>query len=158
MNNFKKLMKRFAMRNYKYIGVKVKGIPMFPDRFNRPNKDIVLVGKNEKYVSVIVQKQGDKVIQVHEKFTHGKVKHNGDPEFEVNGVRQGQVYHLTGLGFMGDLEFMRKVILVTNDYVFLRDLEYGGINCSTHDEVKEMKEYGSFSLIPEISLKEQIED
>lgn len=146
------IVNKIVKRNHKYIGVRIIGAPRFSDKFNNTNKEVKQIDRDAKYVSMEIEKQGDHVIEVKKSIK----KHNGDPAFEVNGVRQGDVYHTTGRGFLGNVEGIEEVLLVTNNFVFVRNKEIGYENCHTHEEIARMKDYGAYELINKDSLNDQL--
>lgn len=146
------IVNNIIKRNYKYIGVRIIGVPRFSDKFNNASKEVRQIDRDAEYVSVKIEKQGDHVIEVKKSIK----EHNGDPAFEVNGVRQGDVYHTTGRGFLGNIEGIEEVLLVTNNFVFVHNkgIEYEA--CYTHEEIARMKDYGAYELINKDSLRAQL--
>lgn len=146
------IVNKIIKRNHKYIGIRIIGVPRFSDKFNNTNKEIKQIDRDAKYVSMEIEKQGNHVIEVKKSIK----KHNGNPAFEVNGVKQGNVYHTTGRGFLGNIEGTEEILLVTNNFVFIRNIDEGYENCHTHEEIARMKDYGAYELINEDSLKDQL--
>ena len=148
------LKEKILRRNYKYVSIKVLGVPRFSNMWGNANKKIEKISPKEKYVSATVEKQGDKHIRVNDSMT----KNDGDDFFEVNGMKKGDVYLFKDLGFLGNIERKEKVLLVTNNYVIVESVEndYHNKISYLHDEIAKMKDTGSIIKLENESLAEQL--
>lgn len=145
------LKEKILRRNYKYVSIKVIGVPRFSDMWGSTNKRLEKISPKEKYVSATIEKQGDKYIRVNDSMT----KNDGDDFFEVNGMKKGDVYLFKDLGFLSDIERKEKVLLVTNNYVIVGE---NNKICYSHDEIAKMKATGSIIKLENKSLVEQLNE
>lgn len=145
------LKEKILRRNYKYVSIKVLGVPRFSNMWGNANKKLEKISPKEKYVSATIEKQGDKYIRVNDSMT----KNDGDDFFEVNGMKKGNIYLFKDLGFLKDIELKEKVLLVTNDYVIVED-DNQNTSSYSHDEIVKMKATGSIIKLENESLAEQL--
>ncbi|MFE8701078.1 hypothetical protein ACFYKX_10775 [Cytobacillus sp. FJAT-54145] len=64
---------------------------------------------------------------------------NYDPTFEKEGYKEGQLYHFEGLGFLGNIEGVEKVWLVTDTLVLFRTLKSESLLTYSYKELEILK-------------------
>lgn len=133
-NLINKLIEKRKNKNYRYIAITGEVLPYFHDKFRTTNKDVELINLEEDHIAIIPEKQNDEIIKVHKDYT----SHTGNPSFEINGVRQGDIYKVQGQGFLGNIDSIKEVFLVTNNYVFFKESD-NGVRCYSHNELERMK-------------------
>lgn len=59
-----------------------------------------------------------------------------DASFEKEGYQEGQIYSFEGLGFLGDIDSIKKVFCVTDQYVFFKKLDSDTMFEHTYKELE----------------------
>lgn len=151
MNLIVKLLRKGRERNYEYRSIISETLPVYHDRFKSTNKNtITLSEEDDRFTKVNLEKQGDTPVKFHKNFSDsgnkGFGKHTGELDFEMEGIRQGQIIEVDGCGFLENSNSVYEVILVTNKYVYLRNLEFNTIYPSSFKEIERMKDLNAFKV------------
>lgn len=166
-----RLLRFLIRRNYRYLMITNEFMPIYHDKFQTSNKTIVLVEKQNKisgssalvvegreysstfdeirykykkaYSEIRLESQNDNLIQIYKNFK----KHTGDPNFELNGFKEGITLEIKGLGFLGDINIIENIFLVTDKYIFTKGAINKGMSCYKHEELQRMKERGALVFL-----------
>lgn len=158
-------------RHYRYLMITNEKLPVYHDRFQTTNKSIILVEKQkvvsnssavlvegrvysdtfneikykykEVHSSVELECQNGKPVQVYKNFK----RHTGDPNFELNGFKQGDIFTIKSLGYLGDIDVIERVFLVTDRCVFTKGVIDKRVTCYKNEELLRMKEYDALKII-----------
>jgi hypothetical protein len=134
-------------------------MPLYSDRARSTNKEVLVVEsvEFEDIVNVFqlesIEKHGIRRTKRGVRFRSGAVltqngvplhfdkkgrPHGGVPNFEKEGYKVNGVYHFERLGFLGDLEMVAKVWLVSDQYVLFRDWEDSHLSVKSYRELSEL--------------------
>ena len=130
-----KIVNKVKEKHFRYVAITSKVLPLYHDKFRTTNKTVKLIDKREGVMGISPERQDDIIVEIYKEYE----SHTGNPEFEVNGVREGDLYELRGLGFLGNIDITEEVFLVTNNYVFLKKAGENPLSCYTHAEIERMK-------------------
>ena len=130
-----KIINKVKEKHFRYVAITNKILPLYHDKFRTTNKTVKLIDKKESIMGISPEHQDDIIVEIYKDYEI----HTSNPEFEVNGVREGDLYEFKGLGFLGNIDIIEEVFLVTNNYVFLKKAGENSISCYTHDEIGRMK-------------------
>lgn len=130
--------------NYRYAYIKVHGVPVFADRYRLANKSLYsLKGTEELYRYVDKETQRGKEVLFHKNFYRfnrmkRNYKHKGDLGFNKDGLYVGDVFEVGNRGYMENVSVYMKIILLTDKYVYGRNIEDGFLGIYSYEEVKRM--------------------
>ena len=111
---------------------------MYSDTFNE-----IKYKYKEVHSSVELEYQNGKPVQVYKNFK----RHTGDPNFELNGFTQGDILEIKGLGYLGDIDVIERVFIVTDRCVFTKGVIDKRVTCYKNEELLRMKEYDALKII-----------
>lgn len=138
------LLNRFRTRNYGYGSIVQEIIPVFHDRFKISNKTHKVFDKNDPLVNKLtMETQNGKKVQFHKEFEMNG-EFIGCLEFSRDEIRPGLIYRSAGTGFLENGNSLSEVILVTDKFIYSKDIDSDFINILSHDEVERMKSMNGF--------------
>ena len=141
MNLIKEWLKKRSSKNLRYGAISRQYLPQFHDKYMTKNKDFVELEENDRRIEKLtLEKQDGVPVMFYTGFKDGfdknHGKHKGNPEFTVGGVTQGNLLRMVGGGYLGNLDDISEVMLVTDGFVYLKNLDNGGIIPYSHDEIE----------------------
>ena len=167
----KKLFRLLVRRNYRYLMIRNEGLPVYHDRFQISNKTIILVEKQGRvsdssalivegkeysstfneirykhkkaYSKIKLECQNGISIQIYKNFK----RHTGNSDFDLNGFKQGDTFEIKGLGFLGDIDVIECVFLVTDEHVFTKGIIRERVYCYKHEELQRMRDGGALKFL-----------
>lgn len=147
--------KEIRDRDYRYMAIPSETLPLYHDRFRSTNKNKIMLEKNDERVGkMLLESQDDNLIEFHKDFNDNPVKtkhpiklHDGNPEFTKEGMKQGDIYKVLGQGFLENQNSTYEVALVTNNYVFMKDLLSNNIYPYSYKEINRMKGYNAIEQV-----------
>lgn len=148
MNFIKKWLNYIENRKltYGYIGRQI--LPVFHDRFRSTNKDFVELSEEARRIKKHGLETQDEVpVKFYKGFKEGlggskKGKHIGDESFSVGGMIQGKVVRIMGGGFLETTDDVYEVVLVTDKFVYMKNLRVNWITIKSHAEIERMTDMG----------------
>lgn len=130
-------------RNRRYGAITSQVVPLFSDRFNTTNKEFTKLKVNDDRVdAVTLETQDGKPVLFHKDFKafgRKSSKHYGDLSFSRLGLKHGQVVTILGIGYLENRDSTYEVILITDRFVYLKDLSSGSVTEKSHKEIERMR-------------------
>ena len=126
-------------------------MPKFQDRASTTNKTIYTVTSLDSYgiaeVIKVPSGYGEKTTEFKQnkvltqkeipiKFTKKGALKYFDKHFSKNKYETGQVYVFEALGFLGNLESINQVKVVTDNYVIFDNKNYGSLSTYSFEELE----------------------
>lgn len=148
----KKMVKQFKERNLVYGYISREIVPVFHDGLKTTNKTFLefntfFSNKDSELKEIPFESQNGKLVKFYKGFM-GDIynpkntgKHMGDVNFSMNGFKQGLSYRKSDIAFV-DKGSLYEVVLVTDKYVYSKNLESGVISIYKHEEMLKFKESG----------------
>lgn len=147
MKLVKSLLTKARERNMLYGAVVREYIPVFHDKYMSKNKDLKII--EDLFVEHFkhqLETQNGIPIKFHKLFNETMYLpenfHNGDLSFEKNGRKVGMKITMNGQGFLGNLSNTYIVELVTDKYVYLKNIEYNIVTLKSHEELDTIQSMG----------------
>lgn len=131
--------------NYEYYSIVSETLPVYHDRFRTTNKNIVtLLETDDRFNKLRLEEQNGIPVEFHKEFNN-KIskhfgKHTGLPDFQLEDMKQGLIFEVKGQGFLENLSSVYEVVLVTDEYVYVRNLQHNLIYLKSYKEIKRMKD------------------
>ncbi|HHT96358.1 MAG TPA: hypothetical protein GXZ90_00460 [Clostridiales bacterium] len=151
INHLNKIVNKIKNRNYRYHCILSETLPVYHDSFRTTDKNVIILNQNDDRINRLrLESQNGKPVKFHREFDSNKRhlgKHTGNPEFTWNEIKQGQIYGVTGAGFLEDENHIYEISLITDEYVYFKNLEINYIYPRSYKEIKLMKELNAINLI-----------
>lgn len=137
--------------NYEYYSIVSETLPVYHDRFRTTNKNIVkLLETDDRFNKLMLEEQNGVPVEFHKEFKEKSSKHFGKhtglSDFEVEEMKQGSIFEVKGEGFLENSNSVYEVVLVTDRYVYVRNLEYNFIYLKSYKEIKRMRDMNALHL------------
>lgn len=152
MGYFKLLLHNIEKRKLTLCAIREERTTVFSDRFETTIKKLIEIADDDydKMGLYSFETQDSQPVRFYKGFLDllGKYrgKHQGDREFTKGGMTQGDIIKVTGQGYLSNREDGYKVILVTDDYVYIKNESTTEIDIKSHDEIKKMKSMNGIIL------------
>ena len=148
---FNKINEINRRRNYEYYSIVSETLPIYHDRFRTTNKNIVKLSGTDDRINILkLETQNGVPVEFHKEFKENSSKHlgkhTGSSDFQVGDMKQGLILEVKGEGFLENMNSIYEIVLVTDQYVYTRDLEHNYIYPKSHKEIKGMKDMGALHL------------
>lgn len=144
ITKIKDKLKEKEMKRAVYGAIIDEIIPVFHDSFETSNKEFLEIEqnspllKNEKYLSKL-ESQNGVLVKFKEGFEYLDFgEHYGDPHFTKEGFVQEMKFKIHNAGYFRSKDLECKVVLVTDRFVYYRNLEEDYIDIISYNEIKEM--------------------
>ena len=138
-------MKKFLTNliGFRYLSITGEKIPYFTDAAHTSNKSWKLVGLRDKTLPFYeLETQEGKPVLVKKNFENKGKGWLGDKNFQKNGFRVGQLISFVKQGFLGNGLSVRKVILVTDKYVYFYRKGGAWVTTLSYEELERMQKLG----------------
>lgn len=147
MSVITKWIESIKSRNLRYGAITNEVLPVFHDRFMCTNKEFTELTEGDKRISkVTLETQGGVPVKFYkgfdESFEKGYGKHKGDLSFSKGGVTAGDVLKVSGGGYLENRNDIYEVILVTDRFVYIKNLGGNWFIIKSHDEIQRMRDMG----------------
>lgn len=155
MNLLNKLLNKIdeidKIHNYEYYSIVSETLPIYHDRFRTTNKNIVkLLDTDDRFNKLTLETQNDVPIKFHKEFEEKTSKHFGKhtglPDFQIEDMKQGLIFEVEGQGFLENSSSVYEIVLVTDQYVYVKNLEHNLIYLKSYKEIKRMKDLNALHL------------
>lgn len=155
MNLLNKLLNKIdeidKIHNYEYYSIVSETLPIYHDRFRTTNKNIVkLLDTDDRFNKLTLETQNDVPIKFHKEFEENSSKHlgkhTGSPDFQIEDMKQGLIFEVKGRGFLENINTIYEIVLVTDQYVYVRSLEHNYIYPKSYKEIKRMKDMNALQF------------
>lgn len=138
-------------KNYAYRAIVSETLPVYHDRFRSTNKNTISIDEtDDRFNKVRLESQGGTPVKFHKDFDYREsknfAKHTGNEEFEMHGMKQGLIMKISGEGFLENENDIYEAVLITNEYVYLRNLRYNTIYPKSYEEIKRIKDYNALEI------------
>lgn len=133
------LLKTLLKSKVRYGAINKKVVPLFNDEFHKENRNFIEVDEEDLMEYDVETQNGIPV-----RFSKGFLKvssrnygrHTGDKKFQVEGLVEGDSFFLVDVENKGEVY---KILLVTDDYVYINDPVNKGIIIKSHEELRDLK-------------------
>lgn len=134
-NTLKKLL------GYKYLVIEREVIPIFTDRVNRSNKIWRLDNIENKDIDNNLETQDGKPIYIKKNFEGTGKGCIFNKDFTKKGFHFGQKLHFKNQGFLGNISSIKKVVLVTDKYVYTQMKKGSIVSSYNYKELEKMIDF-----------------
>lgn len=147
MSFFRNIIDLIRKRNYRYGAITNEVLPLFHDRFMCTNKEFTELTLDDKRLEKVqIETQNGEPVFFHkgfnESFEKGHGKHYGDFTFSKSGLSHGDVVKIKNEGYLENRDNIYEVILITDRFVYLKNLTGGCISKRSHEEIERMRSMG----------------
>lgn len=147
MSFFRNIVDSIKKRNYRYGAITNEVLPLFHDRFMCTNKEFTELTLDDKRIEKVqIETQNGKPVLFHKGFNEssekGYGKHYGDLTFSKSGLSHGDVIKIKNEGYLENRDNIYEVILITDKFVYLKNLTGGWISKKSHEEIERMRNMG----------------
>lgn len=147
MNLIKGWIEKVRDRNLIYGSIAREYLPVFHGKYMIKNKDFVELSEDDRRIEKLKLEEQDGVpVKFHkgfeDSFSKGYGKHKGNPEFTAGGITQGDVIRIAGGGYLENGDEIYEAILVTDRFVYMKNLTNDGIIPFSHDEIDMIRNMG----------------
>lgn len=137
--------------NYRYHSIISQVLPVYHDRFRTTNKNTIkITADDDRMTKVNLESQDGTIIKFHKDFDNsssgGFGKHTGLPSFQKDGIEYGMIVNINGNGFLENENSVYEVILLTDRFVYMRNLQYNSIYPHSYEEIERMKSLRAFEI------------
>lgn len=138
-------------KHYAYRAIVSETLPVYHDRFRSTNKNTISIDEtDDRFHKVDLESQENIPVKFHREFNNNSnknfAKHTGNKEFEMHGMKQGLIIKISGGGFLENENDIYEAVLITNEYVYLRNLRYNTIYPKSYEEIKRIKDYNALEI------------
>lgn len=149
INDRKEVIKN---RNYRYHSIVSQTLPLYHDRFKTTNKNTIKLEYGDyRLAKVNLESQDGVPIQFHKNFGDNSNKNfcksTGSLGFQKNGMEHGMVINIEGVGFLENEDSVYDVVLVTDEFVYMRNMEYNSVYPKSYREIEKMRSLNAFKTI-----------
>lgn len=144
-----KIKKWFDSKRFRYGTIANEILPRFHDHFMSTNKEFLELEFDSKELFLHELETQDGVPVIFFKgfsniYSYGKKlgKHKADLKFEVNGMKAGRVIKLSNQGYLGNHQSIYEIILVTDRFVYMKEVKGKYMSIKSHRELNEMEKFG----------------
>lgn len=137
--------------NYEYYSIISETLPIYHDRFRTTNKNIVkFLETDDRFNKLKLEEQNGIPVEFHKEFKEKTSKHFGKhtglPDFQFEDMKQGLIFEVEGQGFLENSSSVYEIVLVTDQYVYVKNLEHNLIYLKSYKEIKRMKDLNALHL------------
>lgn len=147
MGIFTKIINYIESKNLRYGAITREVLPVFHDRFMRTTKYFTELTEDDNRLSkVTLETQNGVPVKFRKGFytsyEKGYGKHKGDLSFSKGGLTAGDIIKIVGAGYLENINDTYEVILVTDRFVYIKNLSSNGFIIESHEEIQKMREMG----------------
>lgn len=137
----KNLVKKFKERNLVYGAITSEIVPVFNDSFGSTNKTFTEFNLLDDTKNYPIEKQGEDPVIFKKGFETNGI-HHGDLEYMRNDLKAGMFIKVLNGGCLGNLTSVYKIVLITNNFIYLQDIESIGdkVSIKSHEEIGRIRE------------------
>lgn len=140
----KSIINKLFKRKHGYGAIVREVLPVFHCRFELTNKFHKVFDKDDPLVNSLTMETQNGVNVEFDMDFENNDKFIADSEFVVNEVKSGMIYETSNSGFMENIQSIHEVVLVTDRFVYSKNINFGGISILSHNEVEKMKKMNGF--------------
>lgn len=139
-------------KSYRYHSIVSQTLPLYHDRFGTTNKNTVELSYGDDRITKLNLESQDGVpIQFHKDFGQKSSKNfcksTGSLDFQKNGIEHGMIINISGNGFLENEDSVYEVVLVTDEFVYMRNMEYNSVYPNSYREIEKMRSLNAFKTI-----------